>query len=253
MTKVAVVTGGSSGIGKAIIEGLLEKGVKVVNGDINADTLKDLSKEHPESLISVKVDVTNEADVEKMVQTAVDKFGQLDYAFNVAGMSKAGLITEQNYEDWKATVDVDLNGVFLSVKHEARAMKENKNGGAIVNIASLNAHVPMYYGAAYVSAKAGVEMLSKNAALELAQYGIRVNTILPGLVKTPLTSMYFENEDLLNDFMEVIPEKRAADPKEIAGPALFLVSDEASYINGTSLVVDGGWEITGYPNLSKYL
>jgi NAD(P)-dependent dehydrogenase (short-subunit alcohol dehydrogenase family) len=253
MSKVAVVTGGSSGIGKEIIKGLLKKDVKVVNGDLNAEALEDVTNEYEGSLVNVKVDVTNEADVEKMVKTAVDKFGQLDYAFNVAGMSKAGLVTDQELDDWKATVNVDLNGVFLSVKHEARAMKENKNGGAIVNISSLNAHVPMFYGAAYSAAKAGVEMFSKNAALELAQFGIRVNSILPGLVDTPLTAAYFENEGLLNDFMEAIPEKRAADPKEIAQPALFLVSDEASYINGTSLVVDGGWEITGYPNLSKYM
>lgn len=253
MSKVAVVTGGSSGIGKAIIEGLLEQDIKVVNGDLETDGLAELTEKNSDSLINLDVNVTKEEDVERLVQTAVDEFGQLNYAFNVAGMSKAGLVTEQELEDWKATLDVDLNGVFLSTKHEARAMKENEDGGAIVNISSLNAHVPMFYGAAYSSAKAGVEMFGKNAALELAQYGIRVNTILPGLVDTPLTASYFENEGLYKEFMDAIPEERAAKPEEIAGPALFLVSDAASYINGTSLVVDGGWEITGYPNLSKYV
>lgn len=111
----------------------------------------------------------------------------------------------------------------------------------------------MFYGAAYASAKAGVEMFTKNAALEFADHKIRVNAILPGLVETPLTGGFFENEELNKAFMERIPEKRAATPAEIASPSLFLISDDASYINGTSLVVDGDWEITGYPDLSKYM
>lgn len=250
--KVAFVTGGASGIGKAIVEDLLGKGVKVVVGDLNLEGLKDLTNEHKDQLHGVTVNVTKEEDLEKAMKETVDTFGKLDYAFNVAGMSKAGLIIDQPVEDWDATVDVNLKGVFLSVKHEARVMKEN-GGGAIVNIASLNAHVPMFFGAAYASAKAGVEMFTKNAALELAEHGIRVNAILPGLVDTPLTSAFNTNEPLLEEFMKVIPTKRAADPKEIAQPSIFLVSDEASYVNGTSLVVDGAWEITGYPNLSKFM
>lgn len=96
-------------------------------------------------------------------------------------------------------------------------------------------------------------MLTKNAALEFAEHKIRVNVILPGLVETPLTAQFFQNEDLHQAFMERIPKERAAQPVEIADPALYLASDKASYINGTSLVVDGGWEITGYPDLSKHM
>lgn len=249
--KVAVVTGGASGIGYTIVERLLENNVKVAIGDLNEEKLKEIEAQFPNQVTGVVANVTSEDDVKNLVDTAVQKFGQLDYAFNVAGLSKSGLMMEQSYEDWKTTVDVVLNGVFLSVKHEAQAMKEH--GGAIVNIASLNSHVPMFYGGAYASAKAGVEMLTKNAALELAQHKIRVNTILPGLIRTPLTADFFENEDLEAAFMDRIPEKRAAEPNEVAGPSVFLVSDDASYINGTSLVVDGGWEITGYPDLSKFM
>ncbi|MFC3418997.1 SDR family NAD(P)-dependent oxidoreductase [Salinicoccus hispanicus] len=249
--KVAVVTGGASGIGYSIVEQLLDQNVKVVIGDLNEDKLKEIEENFSGNAVGVVANVTSESDIKNLVDTAVEKFGKLDYAFNVAGLNKSGKILEQPYEDWKTTVDIVLNGIFLSTKHEANAMKEN--GGAIVNISSLNAHVPMFYGAAYASAKAGVEIFTKNAALEFAEHKIRVNAVLPGLVKTPLTASFFENEALQEAFMERIPEKRAAEPSEIAAPSLFLVSDDASYINGTSLVVDGAWEITGYPDLSKHM
>lgn len=250
--KAAIVTGGASGIGYAIVQRLLNAGVKVAAADINADKLKEMQEAHQGRLIGVPADVTNEADVEQLVKRTVDTFGGLHYAFNVAGASKPGLITEQSEADLDFTVDLCLKGVFLCVKHEARHMKEH-GGGAIVNVASLNAHVPMFYGAAYSSAKAGVEMLTKNAALELAQHKIRVNCLLPGLVSTPLTSGLTGVDAIYQAYMERIPAKRAADPDEMAGPALFLVSDDASYVNGASLLVDGGWSVTGYPDLSKYM
>ena len=249
--KVALVTGGGSGIGKAIVEHLLENEVKVVNFDLNDANLKELIEKSNGNLVSVCGDVSKEEDVERAVATAVEKYGKLNFAFNVAGIVKTELIINQNVEDWKKTLDIDLIGVFLCIKHEARAMKNNSDGGAIVNIASLNAHVPMVYGSAYVAAKAGVEMLSKNAALELAHYGIRVNSILPGLIATPINTNVLNDENTYGKFKDRIPLRRAAKPDEIADPALFLVSDNASYVNGTSLVVDGGWEITGYPNLAE--
>lgn len=248
--KVALVTGGGSGIGKAIVEHLLENEVKVVSFDLNNNNLEELGSKANGNLVCFNGDVSKEEDVKKAVDTAVEKFGKLNFAFNVAGIVKTELIINQDIEDWKKTLDIDLIGVFLCLKYEARAMKNNKDGGAIVNIASLNAHVPMVYGSAYVAAKAGVEMLSKNAALEFAHYGIRVNSILPGLIGTPINTNVLNDEVTYGKFKERIPLKRAAKPDEIADPALFLVSENASYVNGTSLVVDGGWEITGYPNLA---
>jgi NAD(P)-dependent dehydrogenase (short-subunit alcohol dehydrogenase family) len=241
--KVALVTGSGSGIGKAVVDLLLAEGAKVVGADLKPGAAID-------HYVPAVCDVTKSSDVEAAVATAVESFGGLDLAFNVAGASKAGTILEQSEEDWDFTVDLVLKGVFLSVKHEARAMT---NGGAIVNVSSLNAHVPMWFGAAYASGKAGAEMLTKSAALELGDQGIRVNAVLPGLVQTPLTTSMTDNPGLMEDFDDSIVLHRAADPVEIAKPMLFLASDDASYITGTSLVVDGGWEITGYPNLQKHM
>lgn len=249
--KVAIVTGGASGIGLAIVESLLEAGAKVAIADLNEAAMQELEAAHADKVVAVKTNVTIEQDVEQLVQKTIKAFGQLNFAFNVAGASKAGVITDLAESDWDFTVDLCLKGVFLSLKHQAKYMKEH-GGGAIVNVASLNAQVPMYSGSAYTSAKAGVEMLTKNAALELARHNIRVNAILPGLVLTPLTAQLTNIEAIHEAYMERIPMKRAADPKEMAGPALFLVSDEASYVNGASLIVDGAWQTSGYPDLSKF-
>ena len=133
-----------------------------------------------------------EASAEALVATAVDRFGGVHAAFNVAGGSRPGYIVDLAESDWDFTVDLCLKGVFLGMKHQARQMMR-QGSGSIVNIASLNAHVPMHAGSAYVAAKAGVELLSRNGALELAEFGIRVNAILPGLVQTNLTRRHFDN------------------------------------------------------------
>lgn len=250
--KIAFVTGASSGIGLAISKMLIEEGAKVAGFARTEEKLNKIQEEYKDKFFPVAGDATNPEDVKKAVEKTMKKFGRIDTAFNVAGSSIFGTVVDQKVEDWKYVVDLCLNGMFYSIKYVGQEMKK-QGSGTIVNITSLNSHVPMYAGSSYSSAKAGAEMLTKNAAIELARYNIRVNAILPGLVATPLTKELTDDEALNDAYMDRIPAKRSAQPEEIARPSLFLASDEASYINGASLVVDGGWEQTGYPDLSKYL
>lgn len=249
--KIALVTGGASGIGLAMVRRLLSEEAKIVACDLQADTLKALESELGSSFLGVTADVTKEADMEALVARTVAYFGGLDCAFNVAGASRPGYIVDISETDWDFTVDLCLKGVFLAMKHQARHMI-GKGRGAIVNVASLNAHVPMHAGAAYASAKAGVEMLTKNGALEFAPFGVRVNAILPGLVQTPLTRRHFDNTEAHAAFVARIPLGRAAQPEEMVGPALFLASDDASYVSGSSLLVDGAWGVSGYPDMRPF-
>lgn len=250
--KVALVTGAASGIGLAIVERLLAEGAHVVGGDVVRENLALAEARLGERFAGQVTDVTKEADGEALAALALDRFGRLDAAFNVAGGNRAGYILDQPEEDWDWTVDLCLKGVFLGMKHQARHMIRAGNGGAIVNIASLNAHVPMFAGAAYVSAKAGCEALTKNGALEFAEHGIRVNAVLPGLVQTPLTRRHFDNPDALAAFVERIPQRRPAQPEEIAAPACYLASGDASYVNGASLLVDGAWAVSAYPDMRPF-
>lgn len=250
--RVAVITGGASGIGLAAARRLAREGASVVVADLNRDALEAARGELGESAHPVLVDVRVEAQIEAMVRAAVDRFGALDLAVNAAGVGSLGPITELAEEDWDFTVDICLKGAFLAVKHEARQMLAQGRGGAIVNVASLNARVPLPNGGAYACAKAGVEMLSRNAALELSDRRIRVNTVSPGLTDTPLTQPLRDVPGVYDAYFERIPMRRAGTPEEMAAAALFLLSDDAAYISGTNLVVDGAWETTGYPDLRPF-
>ena len=251
--RVAVVTGGASGIGLAITRRLIAEGASVVVADVNPQSLDQTRAEFGDAVATVDVDVRVEGQVESMVEAAVARFGRLDLGFNSAGLGTPAAITELREEDWDLTVDVCLKGVFLSVKHEARRMIALGCGGAIVNVASLNSHVPMFGGVAYTCAKAGVEMLTRNAALELAEHRIRVNTVSPGLTETPLTAPLKTVAGAYAAYLARIPLQRVGTPEDMAAAALFLASDDASYVSGSNLFVDGGWETTGYPDLRPFL
>jgi NAD(P)-dependent dehydrogenase (short-subunit alcohol dehydrogenase family) len=246
-----VVTGAASGIGEAISRRLIAEGANVIGLDIAVEQLSALDAELGEAFLAVPTDVTDEDAVAAGVVAGVERYAGIDVAFNVAGASRYGPITDLAADDWDFTIDLVQKAVFLCVKHEARQMISQGRGGAIVNVASLNARVPMVGGSPYSTGKAGVEMFSKNAALELASADIRVNAVLPGLVDTPLVAPVMGFAPAKQMFLERIPMNRAATPDEIASPCLYLASDEASYITGTSLMVDGGWEISNYANLTS--
>jgi len=250
--KIAVVTGGASGIGAAVCRRLIAEGASVVAGDINGDSLAVMQSELGTSFVGVPTDVAIEADVENMVNTAVHRFGGLHLGFNIAGTARGGSIREIELDDYMFTIRICQAGVLLGIKHESNAIIRTGNGGAIVNIASLNSRVPMFGAAGYCSAKAAAHMLTQVAALELAEYNIRVNTVSPGLTATPMTSPIAALPGVMDAYMDRIPLNRPAQPEEIAASSLYLASDDASYISGINLFVDGAWEQTGYPDLRPF-
>jgi meso-butanediol dehydrogenase/(S,S)-butanediol dehydrogenase/diacetyl reductase len=252
--KVAVVTGGASGIGRSIVERLVAEGAQVVTGDISQAGLSDLATELGGPCATIRCDVTSEADVEAMVAAAVKRFGGLHAMFNVAGATNPPTpLADLSEEAWDFTVDLCLKGTFFGIKHAARQMIAQASGGAIVNVASLNSRVPMFLGAAYCTAKAGVAMLSQCGALELGEYGIRVSTISPGLTDTPLVRQLLTIPGAREAYLDRIPLDRAGSPDDIAAAALFLASDDAGYVSGVNLFVDGAWRQSTYPDLRPFL
>ena len=174
---VAVVTGGVSGIGAAITQRLVDRGAKVFVADINADAVASAPETFGANVAGLRTDVTNEADMEALFAGAVERFGTIDAVFNVAGGSKPGAVIDMDLATWDFNIRLNLYGAFLGTKLGAKQFLAESKPGSIVNIASLNSQVPMHFGAGYSAAKAGVVMLTKNAALELGENGIRVNAI----------------------------------------------------------------------------
>ncbi len=249
--KVALVTGGASGIGLAISKRFVSEGAKVMLADLNADGARDKADELGEQAAWVAVDLSGEEGAEEMVRATVGAFGRLDIAINGAGIGTLAPIVDHSIEQWDNVLNVNLRGVFLSTKHEARQMQAQGDGGAIVNIASINARQASEGMAAYCCSKAGVEMFTKVAAMEFAEHNIRVTAIGPGIVDTPLAAPLIAFPTVRDEFLENIPAGRMGTPDDIANAALFLVSDEATWVTGTTLFVDGGELTKRYPELLR--
>ena len=247
--RVAVVTGGASGIGREIARRYVGEGASVCLGDRDGALLADAQAELGDACTTAVADVTVEPDVAHLVARAVDAFGRVDIGVNCAGVGALVPITEQTVEQWDIVVDTCLKGVFLATKHEARAMVAGGRGGVIVNIASINARQPGEGMSAYCSAKAAVEMFTRVAAMELGPDGIRVTGIGPGYVDTPLTSFARDHPAFQEAYLESIPLGRAGRPGDSADAAVFLASDEASWVSGDTLFVDGAELTRAYPRV----
>ncbi len=247
--RVAIVTGGASGIGLAVGRRFHSEGASVALVDLDGERAIDHAGALGDRALGIAADVTDEAAVEVAVATTCERFGGLQVAVNAAGASAFGAVVDLPADQWRSTVDLCLTGVFLSLKHEARRMVDG-GGGSIVNIASLNARQPGEGMAAYCAAKAGVAMLTKVAAMELGASGVRVNAIAPGLVDTPLTAVLMQSP-FHDAYVENTPLGRSGTPDDVASMALFLASDESSWVTGDCLAVDGGAQTKRYPELLK--
>jgi len=241
--KVAVVTGSSKGIGRAIALRLARDGASVV---VNGRNEKDIDsvvgeiKKMKGKAIGVRADVSVAKDVEKLVAEAVKTFKRIDIFVNNAGVLDMTACAQMNEQEWDRVLGVNLKGYFLCAKAASAQMAKHKSG-KIVNVASI-AGISAYPGcAAYSVSKAGIIMLTKSMALELAKSNINVNAVAPGAIETAMTKDIVENKNVYQHMLAGIPCGRIGKPEDIANAVAFLVSDDADYITGTTLVVDGGW------------
>lgn len=244
--KVAVITGGASGIGRATAERFVAEGASVVLGDLDAARLDEVVAELGDAALGVAGNAAAEDDVTALVGAAVDRHGRLDIAFANAGVGSAQRIVDADLDQWRHVLDVNLIGPFLLLKHAARHMGE---GGSIVITASLNAVQPGIGMGAYCASKAGVAMLAQVAALELGPAGIRVNAVGPGFVRTALTEGAFDLPAIVDGYEENTPLGRHARPEEIAGLVAFLASDDAAYVSGSLHLIDGAAHTMRYPDI----
>jgi NAD(P)-dependent dehydrogenase (short-subunit alcohol dehydrogenase family) len=242
--QVAVVTGAASGIGAACALRFASEGACIAGFDV--------AKPDPASWGAIaaaapaahfaELDVRDEAAVEAAVGAIVERFGRIDGLVNAAGVSTGGAVGELEEAEWDRVLDINLKGTFLVSKHVVRQM-QSQGSGSIVNLASIEGLEGMESQAAYNASKGGVVLLTRNMAIDYGPVGVRVNCLCPGYIETPMTALLKEQglEDVRDRFVALHMLQRAGQPEEVAAAALFLVSDDASFVTGHSLVVDGGF------------
>jgi NAD(P)-dependent dehydrogenase (short-subunit alcohol dehydrogenase family) len=237
--KVAIVTGAARGIGEGIAIELAKSGADVVVSDIipGENTVKKIKTLGRKSIF-IQTDVSNEKEVIDLINETMKKFGKIDILVNNAGIYRPAPTVNVSEEEWEKTIHVDLKGVFFCCRE---ALKHMKKGASIINISSIAGISGFSMSAAYCAAKGGVRMLTKSLAVEFGKKGIRVNSIHPGVIDTPMTSGLSKDKKMMNAQIARIPLGRIGKPVDIAGPVVFLASDAASYITGEELIVDGGW------------
>lgn len=235
--KVAIVTGGSSGIGKAVVERLSWEGAEVVIADVDEE--KGMKVANEVGAEFMECDVSSFEDVDDVVERTVEMFGKLDIMVNNAGIGSVHGIEEMDIEEYRQTIEIDLDGVMYGCKAATPYLKETE--GSIINMASIYGLVGDVGSTAYNTAKGGVVNLTRSVADDLAQYNVRVNSVCPGFVDTPMTEGLQDDEEFMAHIKNMTPLERLADPEEIASVVTFLASDEASYVTGVNMPVDGGW------------
>ena len=242
--QVVIVTGGGSGIGQAACHLYAREGARVVVSDVDEkggmETVEAIRGMNGDAIF-VRADVSKPEDCEAMVASALEQFGRLDIAFNNAGIGGESAVTaDYSLEGWQKVIDINLSGVFYCMKYEIPAML-TAGGGAIVNMASILGMVAFENSSAYVAAKHGVVGLTKNAAVEYAKQGLRINAVGPAFIRTPLIAGIEENEQARDLLVSLHPLGRLGEAEEVAEAVIWLSSQKASFITGAYYPIDGGY------------
>jgi len=237
---VTVVTGAGSGIGAATARVVAARGDHVVCVDLDAERVN-ATANAIDNAVAVVADVTSAEDCDRMVQTALDHFNDIHNLVTCAGIEMGGSAFDIDVTMFRMIVDVNLTGSFLCAQRVGRAIRDTGHGGSIVLIGSINSQMSFPGSTAYAASKGGVLMLGKGLALDFAPHNIRVNIIGPGVTDTPMSAATLADPDRSRGVLGRIPLGRPAEPTEIANAAAFLTSDDASYVTGAFLPVDGGW------------
>ena len=243
--KSGYVTGGGSGLGRAIALGMAEAGATVVVSDINQEAARNVAEEiraqHGEAR-SLAIDVSQKDQVETLIQTTTEELGGLDFAFNNAGILKLGKPEDISQTDWQEELDVDLTGVFLCCQAAGRYMMDH-GGGKIVNTASISGLI-VNSGLTYSTAKAGVIQLTRVLAMRWARHGVYVNCFSPGYIRTGMTAPHLTRPEVEKEMLRQTPLRRLGEPRDLVGAALFLASPASDFVTGQNIIVDGGVTLT---------
>jgi glucose 1-dehydrogenase len=247
--KIAVITGGSKGIGKAIAKRLAKEHMKLVinyNSDSQGaeETVK-MIQQNGGDAIAVQANVAKEKDVQRMLDTAINNFGDLDLWINNAGMENKVHTHEMSLQDWQKVIDVNLTGTFLGSRASLRYWMDYKRAGNIINMSSVHDTIPWPTFSHYAASKGGVKMFTETISLEYAKHNIRVNAIAPGAINTPINAKKFQDVEQLQSTKELIPLDRIGKPEEVAATVAWLASKESGYVTGDTIYVDGGMTLYG--------
>lgn len=237
--KVAIVTGSASGIGQAIAERFISEGAKVVFSDVKDD--KSIVSKFEDNAIFVKCDVSKSKEMENLIDKTIEHFGKVDIMVNNAGIGDLGGIIDVTDESWNKTIGINLSGTMFGIRAAARAMKDMEVKGSIINLSSILGKVGFRGAIAYCAAKGGVVQLTHAGALDLAPSQIRVNAIAPGFIETNMTKDILAQKEFNNLITSSTPLGYVGKTKDIANAAVYLASDESTYVTGSVIYVDGGW------------